>query len=100
LSFLFSLLLSSRPPRSSLFPYTTLFRSPLGCPGDPDDRSSIRRTFGGSSYLEQTAAPPTVAATSATAARIPYLLYTRCEKCGIPLPMPHDRSECSTGHIP
>src|SRR5690554_7288983 len=22
-----------RPPRSTLFPYTTLFRSPLGCPG-------------------------------------------------------------------
>src|SRR2546422_6412686 len=24
-----------RPPRSTLFPYTTLFRSPLPCPGNP-----------------------------------------------------------------
>src|SRR5258708_22597300 len=27
-----------RPPRSTLFPYTTLFRSDRGCPGDAADQ--------------------------------------------------------------
>src|SRR3712207_8393477 len=30
---IFFFLMIRRPPRSTLFPYTTLFRSPLGCPG-------------------------------------------------------------------
>src|SRR5438874_8594667 len=31
-----------RPPRSTLFPYTTLFRSTAGCP--PDDQRVLRRS--------------------------------------------------------
>src|SRR2546421_793054 len=31
LSIFFFFLMIRRPPRSTLFPYTTLFRSPLGC---------------------------------------------------------------------
>src|SRR5215469_18278473 len=31
--FFFFFLMIRRPPRSTLFPYTTLFRSPPGCPG-------------------------------------------------------------------
>src|SRR5260370_6357448 len=33
-----------RPPRSTLFPYTTLFRSPFS--GNPDDIAGDIRTFG------------------------------------------------------
>src|SRR2546426_7824798 len=32
-----------RPPRSTLFPYTTLFRSPAG-PGEPAHTGSVRDT--------------------------------------------------------
>src|SRR3712207_8777083 len=37
--FSFFFLMIRRPPRSTLFPYTTLFRSPPACspPGDPQD---------------------------------------------------------------
>src|SRR5437763_11182524 len=31
------------PPRSTLFPYTTLFRSPHGAPGDEPDRPAADR---------------------------------------------------------
>src|SRR2546427_2232275 len=30
-----------RPPRSTLFPYTTLFRSPVGATGEADDDSGV-----------------------------------------------------------
>src|SRR3712207_8559937 len=30
-----------RPPRSTLFPYTTLFRSAAGAPGGPRDRDPL-----------------------------------------------------------
>src|SRR5256885_11726434 len=33
MSFFFFFLMIRRPPRSTLFPYTTLFRSPASCPG-------------------------------------------------------------------
>src|SRR5215510_15800740 len=37
--FFFFFLMIRRPPRSTLFPYTTLFRSHRGCPrGRPGDR--------------------------------------------------------------
>src|SRR5256885_14925547 len=38
-----------RPPRSTLFPYTTLFRSPRGCaaPHGAGRRSARRRRVGG-----------------------------------------------------
>src|SRR5712664_4633731 len=39
--FIFFFLMIRRPPRSTLFPYTTLFRSPAQCPADS-------RTPGGS----------------------------------------------------
>src|SRR5690242_20805270 len=32
-----------RPPRSTLFPYTTLFRSPDGAPGGVPERDRVRR---------------------------------------------------------
>src|SRR5206468_5751320 len=38
-----------RPPRSTLFPYTTLFRSPLkrlSSAGGPADRTVLRSSFG------------------------------------------------------
>src|SRR5258708_13254510 len=35
---LFFFLMIRRPPRSTLFPYTTLFRSEPGAPADEDDR--------------------------------------------------------------
>src|SRR6201991_5325979 len=43
--YLFFFLMIRRPPRSTLFPYTTLFRSRrspsrLGTPSDPHDRSN------------------------------------------------------------
>src|SRR3982751_6944497 len=43
LSFFF--LMIRRPPRSTLFPYTTLFRSSAAAPGSarPDDRGNIPR---------------------------------------------------------
>src|SRR2546421_12771577 len=37
----FFFLMIRRPPRSTLFPYTTLFRSPLSCAPEMADRSSI-----------------------------------------------------------
>src|SRR5580704_14286130 len=39
--FFFFFLMIRRPPRSTLFPYTTLFRSPVqhACPVDPSQRS-------------------------------------------------------------
>src|SRR6516165_11976174 len=50
--FFFFFLMIRRPPRSTLFPYTTLFRSPSSCPlrpfwcshngGGPADRKSTR----------------------------------------------------------
>src|SRR2546422_4510274 len=40
--FLFFFLMIRRPPRSTLFPYTTLFRSPPPCPRDPPARSARR----------------------------------------------------------
>src|SRR2546430_12618164 len=43
-SFFFFFLMIRRPPRSTLFPYTTLFRSRgLHHSGEPDLRSGIRR---------------------------------------------------------
>src|SRR5438034_9155358 len=41
LFFFFFFLMIRRPPRSTLFPYTTLFRSPDAHP-DPDDRVHAR----------------------------------------------------------
>src|SRR5437870_10782473 len=47
---LFFFLMIRRPPRSTLFPYTTLFRSPLGGPrpvgGGPPDRRARARDQG------------------------------------------------------
>src|SRR5215216_6838910 len=42
--FFFFFLMIRRPPRSTLFPYTTLFRSPAGCPRPDTRRGGIRRT--------------------------------------------------------
>src|SRR5690242_21729825 len=39
---LFFFLMLRRPPRSTLFPYTTLFRSPAPGPGDGPVRESAR----------------------------------------------------------
>src|SRR5947208_11399260 len=52
LSLLFSSLLTRRPPRSTLFPYTTLFRSG-GCPMANDDLVGNIDTEWLISYLEQ-----------------------------------------------
>src|SRR5438309_4423750 len=41
-----------RPPRSTLFPYTTLFRSGVGRPGA--DRARIERCFVGDDMLRDT----------------------------------------------
>src|SRR3989442_2454101 len=38
---LFFFLMIRRPPRSTLFPYTTLFRSLLGAPPRPPDRGGL-----------------------------------------------------------
>src|SRR6266704_6728845 len=45
ISFFFFFLMIRRPPRSTLFPYTTLFRSRGGvrAPGPAPDRRSVRR---------------------------------------------------------
>src|SRR5271157_6162865 len=44
LFFLFFFLMIRRPPRSTLFPYTTLFRSPAGTPRRPASPSArVRR---------------------------------------------------------
>src|SRR5206468_12887620 len=43
----FFFLMIRRPPRSTLFPYTTLFRSPVGDLGERDlERTSARRVGG------------------------------------------------------
>src|SRR5206468_11311253 len=34
-------LMTRRPPRSTLFPYTTLFRSPVGVPGQPPSSADL-----------------------------------------------------------
>src|SRR5437762_8162101 len=39
----FFLLMIRLPPRSTLFPYTTLFRSNKKCTGDCDERSSLSK---------------------------------------------------------
>src|SRR3712207_7218452 len=39
-SYSFFFLMIRRPPRSTLFPYTTLFRSDLPIPGEPPSRTS------------------------------------------------------------
>src|SRR5689334_24593756 len=44
-SFVFFLMIR-RPPRSTLFPYTTLFRSPSGESADPGNSSGPRRCGG------------------------------------------------------
>src|SRR3990170_7497345 len=41
--FFFFFLMIRRPPRSTLFPYTTLFRSPV-CPPGPASRACASRT--------------------------------------------------------
>src|ERR1039457_7612795 len=41
--FVFFFLMIRRPPRSTLFPYTTLFRSPMGAVRSGDDRSGHLR---------------------------------------------------------
>src|SRR5207248_10108430 len=48
------------PPRSTLFPYTTLFRSPNRCPASGPVRGRLRRGFHGraSSRCERLRAPP------------------------------------------
>src|SRR5499427_9683540 len=40
----FFFLMIRRPPRSTLFPYTTLFRSPLGRRPAPRERHSLQRS--------------------------------------------------------
>src|SRR2546422_4479572 len=40
---LFFFLMIRRPPRSTLFPYTTLFRSPLGGPTEPARGQDLAR---------------------------------------------------------
>src|SRR3712207_8498652 len=42
-----------RPPRSTLFPYTTLFRSPLGAPAGerPTERDEATRELGAGAVL-------------------------------------------------
>src|SRR5256886_15592695 len=42
--FFFFFLMIRRPPRSTLFPYTTLFRSPSTCSAANRARTSIRRS--------------------------------------------------------
>src|SRR5689334_24842833 len=42
---IFLFFLRRRPPRSTLFPYTTLFRSPRGRPGAPGLHASPERRF-------------------------------------------------------
>src|SRR5437773_6980534 len=37
--------MTRRPPRSALFPYTTLFRSELGRAGDPELARSLRASL-------------------------------------------------------
>src|SRR5207249_11758930 len=49
--FFFFFLMLPRPPRSTLFPYTTLFRSPFTSPIGPAISSQSRRTAAGSSGL-------------------------------------------------
>src|SRR4029079_19836607 len=53
----FFLLMIRRPPRSTLFPYTTLFRScPTGCPGcRPTARSACCRSEEHTSELQSLA---------------------------------------------
>src|SRR2546430_7033883 len=52
----FFFLMKRRPPRSTLFPYTTLFRSP-DCSGCPCSASAIRILYG---YCRSTALPPAI----------------------------------------
>src|SRR5256885_6637508 len=47
LSLFFFFLMIRRPPRSTLFPYTTLFRSASCVPGRPTGRRSPERARGG-----------------------------------------------------
>src|SRR2546422_2825904 len=44
--FFFFFLMIRRPPRSTLFPYTTLFRSLLGATGHPRDVGEVTRPRG------------------------------------------------------
>src|SRR2546430_13376928 len=48
LFFFFFFLMIRRPPRSTLFPYTTLFRSPVGVRGADDTRADGRGAHGAS----------------------------------------------------
>src|SRR3989442_11091347 len=41
--FFFFFLMIRRPPRSTLFPYTTLFRSPIGKRAEPEERVGEER---------------------------------------------------------
>src|SRR2546426_5624312 len=46
-----------RPPRSTLFPYTTLFRSPSEDHDRPDDRADLRRRDVAEDQADPAAAP-------------------------------------------
>src|SRR5574340_1580628 len=50
--FVFFFLMIRRPPRSTLFPYTTLFRS-HGCPPARRQRTAPRRAAGGQGRSEE-----------------------------------------------
>src|SRR2546430_4425290 len=52
--FFFFFLMIRRPPRSTLFPYTTLFRSVLGVEAEPDISTIARplRSRGGKVYVD------------------------------------------------
>src|SRR2546422_2263604 len=52
--FVFFFLMIRRPPRSTLFPYTTLFRSPTPAP----ERASAGEDLGASHHAGQRRAPP------------------------------------------
>src|SRR2546429_6935631 len=48
----FFFLMIRRPPRSTLFPYTTLFRSPaIGCPRMTGLQPSLKKWEGGSNHF-------------------------------------------------
>src|SRR3546814_2124242 len=63
-----------RPPRSTrtdtLFPYTTLFRSPSAPAGEPTDRATSNRSTDGTSARRSHTAPTLTDSTTATSSAV------------------------------
>src|SRR3989442_1001081 len=98
----FFFLMIRRPPRSTLFPYTTLFRSSACRPGT--DAAGIACTFCGDGVLQATAADPTAVLHSPPLRATPVPVHRTCRgdctACGDTVIQSGAGESCDDGTFP